>query len=121
MDIGLKKSLSLKISSQCSGLEAAGNLCEGAEVSDVRLSVFSGEHDRCSEMTHIPVMPAKPHPQGVCLAEAMPGLSGQSLDHRTVHCWGYYRGNLSSISIQLPLLAEKLKGLEENLIGSPES
>jgi len=41
MDIGLKKPLSLKISSQCSGLEAAGNPCKGAEVSDVRLSTFS--------------------------------------------------------------------------------
>lgn len=28
---------------------------------------FSG-HDRCSKMTHIPVVPAKPHPQGVCLS-----------------------------------------------------
>jgi len=41
MDIGLRKPLSLKISSQCSGLEAAGNPCKGAEVSDVRLSTFS--------------------------------------------------------------------------------
>ena len=41
MDIGLKKPLSLKISSHCPGLETAGNLCEGAEVSDVRLSISS--------------------------------------------------------------------------------
>lgn len=48
MDVGLKKPLSLKISSQCSGLEAAGNLCEGAGVSDVRLSIFA------SGTTHAP-------------------------------------------------------------------
>lgn len=46
MDIGLKKALSLKISSQCSGLEAAGTLCKGAEISDVSLLIFlSGETD----------------------------------------------------------------------------
>ena len=52
MDIGLKKPLSVKTSSQCSGLEAAGNLCKGAEVSDVSEYVLSG-HGRWSEMTHI--------------------------------------------------------------------
>lgn len=41
MDTSLKKPLSLRISSQGSGLETAGNLCKGTEVSDVWLVTFS--------------------------------------------------------------------------------
>lgn len=41
MDTSLKKPLSLRISSQGSGLETAGNLCKGTEVSDVCLVTFS--------------------------------------------------------------------------------
>lgn len=38
---------------------------------------FFSRHDRCSEMTHIPVMPAKPHPQGVCPGRSDAGLLGR--------------------------------------------
>lgn len=56
MDIGLKKPLSLKISSPCSGLEAAGSLWAGQS-----LCVVRSRHSRYSGMTCIPSMPAKPH------------------------------------------------------------
>lgn len=84
MDTSLKKPLSLKISSQCSGLEAAGNLCEGAEVSDVPLCIFSvGTTD--APKWHAYLSCQQSHILRVsALAAAMPGLSGRALDHHKV-------------------------------------
>lgn len=99
MDIGLKKPLSLKIHSQCSGLETAGSLYKGAEVSDVRLSICSlGTTDAPEGHTYLSCQQS--HILRVSApAEVMAGPLGRALGLHRVYFWSTSCGNFSSASI----------------------
>lgn len=113
MDIGLKQPLSLKTSSQCSGLEAAGNLCKGAEVSDVSEYFLCG-HGRWSEMTLIICQASRAISSGWTPGQkwylGCQSSSGPTQSSLPGSCCGGF-----STSIWSTLLAGKLKGLRENL------
>lgn len=87
MDNGLKKPLSLKISSPCSGLEAAGSLWAGQSspvslcvcVEEAQQIVWNDLHTCCA---------GKATSSGVDPGRKDAGLSSQTMNFLRVHHWG---------------------------------